>query len=137
MKYLVSIYVILLCGCGNLYANDNQDNTTISLVKESNQSECNNSDVMQSFHDLMTQFLQSNVSQNINKIRATDNEVAEEEEVASIKKDKTSSVYFSTVLYAEQLGCLCNNIKKRLPQSKFFARFLTNKLHIIFSVFRI
>lgn len=132
MKYLVSIYVILLCGYGNLYANDNQDSIAISLNKE-----CNQSDIIQSFHDLMTQSLQSNVSQDINKIRATDNEVAEEEEVASIKKDKTSSVYFSTVLYAEQLGCFCNNVKKRLPQSKFFARFLTNKLHVIFSVFRI
>lgn len=132
MKYLVAIYVILLCGYGNLYANENQDSADILLSKASKQSEA-----IQSFHDLMKQSLQSNVSQDTNKISATDNEVAEEEEVTSVKKDKTSSVYFSTVLYAEQLGCLCNNIKKRLPQSKFFARFLTNKLHIIFSVFRI
>lgn len=132
MKYLVAIYVILLCGYGNLYANENQEIADILLSKASKQSEA-----IQSFHDLMTQSLQSNVSQDTNKISATDNEVAEEEEVTSVKKDKTSSVYFSTVLYAEQLGCLCNNIKKRLPQSKFFARFLTNKLHIIFSVFRI
>lgn len=132
MKYFLSIYIILLFGSASLYAKIFEDNIEISLNSVKNQSELNDAQlnlILKSFH--------ATIEKEVKKIRATDNEVVEEEESISTKRELLTSTYFSTVLYAEQLGCFCSNIKKRLPQNDFFVPFISNRLHIIFGVFLI
>lgn len=138
MKYVFSIYVILVFGCTtSLYANNSKDAVLVSLSEVTNQSNFNDSDLIDAHLNLILKTFHSTVEAEGGKIRATDNEVAEEEESVSVRREVITSTYFSTVRYAEQLGCLCNNIKKRLPRSKFFVHFPSNRMQIVFNVFLI
>ena len=135
MKYFLSVYVILFLGCMGLYANHTAKDNTISLKYSLNTSELFNSHTVRCPVDEIFKTSQTSLEKNEREIRGTDNEVAEEEESISAKRGLITSTYFSSVLYAEQLGCLCGNVKKRLLKSKFFVHFSTNRLQIIYNVF--
>ncbi|CAM3676588.1 hypothetical protein FLGE108171_10105 [Flavobacterium gelidilacus] len=131
MKYLFSFYIILFIGTSSLFANSKDANNDLNPT-EKNTSEISNDNLFLNFQTVHAAFEKEN-----NKIRATDNELTEEEESISEKREIVSSTFFSSVLYAEQLGYLCNNIKKRVFHNQFFENKLSNKFQIVFCVFRI
>lgn len=131
MKYLFSFYIILFIGTGSLFAKNKDANNNLNPT-EKNTSEISNDNLFLNFQNVHTSF-----EKDSNKIRATDNELTEEEESISEKREIVSSTFFSSVLYAEQLGYLCNNIKKRVFNNQFFENKLSHKFHIVFCVFRI
>ena len=131
MKYLFSFYIILFIGTSSLFANSKDANNDL------NQTEKNSAEIINETLFLNFQTVHAVLEKENSKIRATDNELVEEEESISEKKEIVSSTFFSSVLYAEQLGYLCNNIKKRDLHNKFFVNNLSHKFHIVFCVFRI
>ena len=127
---------MVLSVCGNLYANANHLNISQPLNQILNQIDCDDANVTQE-HDFVATFLQATLEKENDLVFSSDNEVAEDEKLLSIKKDLTNSSYFSTVLYAEQLGCLCNNVKKRIIRNSLFVPFPTTKLNVLLGVYLI
>jgi len=126
---------MLLSVCTNLYANANQHYLSHTLNEVLNQID--STDAHSQSHEYVTTFLNATLEKENELILASDNEVAEDEKLFSIKKELTNSCFFSTVLYAEQLGCLCNNVKKRLICSSLFVHFPTTKLNVLLGVYLI
>jgi hypothetical protein len=75
------------------------------------------------------------------KTELTDNENEEEEaslKLAPLKKlNGLSSHYFTHSLYTKTPGYFCDQIKICLPVCKHVFNFPSQRLHVIFSVFRI
>ena len=134
MKYFFSLFIMLFSLCGHLYASTNQHNISYTLEEAINHID---SDTHLEHYKFSENFFQATLEKENDLVFATDNEVADDEKVFSIKKDLTNSLYFSTVLYAEQIGCLCNNVKKRLPHSSLFVHFPTTKLNVLLGVYLI
>lgn len=128
---------MLLSLSGNLYANANHQAITHTLHEVLSQIDCNDSDTYQEEHFFVATFIQATLEKENELVFSSDNEVAEDEKLLSIKKDLTNSSYFSTVLYAEQLGCLCNNVKKRIIHGSLFVPFPTTKLNVLLGVYLI
>jgi hypothetical protein len=128
MKYLFSFYILLFIGSSSLFAN-NQDCIVDLSPKEKDSSSIVNSSFFLNFQTVHSTLDKENV-----RIRASDNELVEEE-LISKKRELVSSAFFSSVLYAEQLGYLCSNIKKRNLHNKFFVNNLSHKVNIVFCVF--
>ena len=128
---------MLLSVCTNLYANANQHNLPHTLHEVLSQIELNDSDAHQMNHEYGLTYLQAPLQKENDLVFASDSEVAEDEKILLVKKDLTNSSYFSTVLYAEQLGCWCNNVKKRVIHSSLFLPVPTIKLNVLLGVYLI
>lgn len=136
MKYFFSLYIVLLNVWGSLYANTNPSHATSSLTQVLSSVQNSESHVVQE-HDYIISYFQATLEKENELVFATDNEVAEDEKLTSVKKDLSHSSYFTTVLYAEQLGCLCNNVKKRLIYSRLFVPIAVSKLNVLLGVYLI
>ena len=136
MKYFFSLYIILLNVWGNLYANTNPSHATSSLTQVLSTVHYAQT-LVATEYDNVTSYFQATLEKENELVFATDNEVAEDEKLTSVKKDLSHSSYFTTVLYAEQLGCLCNNVKKRLIYSRLFVPIAVSKLNVLLGVYLI
>jgi hypothetical protein len=128
MKYLFSFYILLFIGSSSLFANNQDCNNVLNPIEKDSSALTNSS------FFLNAQTVHSTIEKENVRIRATDNELIEEESISK-KRELVSSAFFSSVLYAEQLGYLCNNIKKRNLHNKFFVNNLSHKVYIVFCVF--
>jgi hypothetical protein len=128
MKYLFSFYIILFIGSSSLFANNQDCNNVLNPIEK------DSSAIINSSFFLNVQTVHSTLEKENVIIRATDNELLEEESISK-KRELISSTFFSSVLYAEQLGYLCSNIKKRNLHNKFFVNNLSHKVNIVFCVF--
>jgi hypothetical protein len=128
MKYLFSFYILLFIGSSSLFANNQDCNNVLNPIEK------DFSAITNSRFFLNVQTVHSTLEKENVRIRATDNELVEEESISK-KRELVSSAFFSSVLYAEQLGYLCSNIKKRNLHNKFFVNNLSHKVNIVFCVF--
>ena len=128
---------MLLSVSGNLYANTNLHNVTHTLHEVIDKMNCNDADANQKHYDFDTTFLKTPLEKEVDLIFATDVEVFKKYKSVSIKKKQEHSSYYRTIVYANQLRFLFTNVKKQLPQNKFFDYSQPLKLNILLSIFLI
>lgn len=136
MKYLLPLSIVLFLGYSFLYANTQEGNKWDSLNKTVFLTDYSSLGFFQdSCSNTLTPSLE--VKKEVFKICTSDNEELEEDEFVPLKKELKNITFFSSDLYAQKIGSLCNNITKRVFFYKHLAFFASNKLYVIFRVFRI
>lgn len=136
IKYFLFLTITLLIGYGQLFAEANSNTADLSFhqnkLKEGEGRFVNKQKTVPfSFDSVHTSFIIDSY-----KILGIDIEI-EEDEVSSSKKQLEFVNYFSTTLYKIKNSDLRVNIRKKTFFSSALSSFSSNKLFIIFNVFRI
>lgn len=134
-KYILPVLFILFSGYGQLYANSSQDNIS-SLTMNSERMICFHFEKHQMTPDFFLKLNQSPEENSILKLRATDNEV-EEEEVISAKKTIVVNNYFSSFYNILSASDFTSYIKKRVSFHTLLYHFSSCKIFVVYQVFRL
>jgi hypothetical protein len=137
-KFLMCLCISLISGYGSLYANGNtHEDTSLKDL------EYQFSDFQECYHNLDATIKSADsftFKQN-DKTEIRDSEDDEEDsssfKLAPAKKLSGLSNYFTNSLFSNTTGYFCDQVKTSMPLCKHIFNFPTQKLHIVFSVFRI
>lgn len=134
--YFLLISIILLIGYGQLFGDTNKDCTISSLEQKIRKDGESNFVKEQNDFSFIFDYFHSSFEIDSHKILGVDIEI-EEDEITSSKKSIDGRNYFSKSLYQIQHSDLKFCIKKETSFLDSLSNFTSNKLFIIFSVFRI
>ncbi len=134
-KFILPVIVILFSGYSQLCARGSQGNIS-SLAMNSDKLMHFNFENNQMIPGLFLKLNQSPEQNSILKLRATDNEV-EEEETISAKKGIVANNYFSSYYSTLSTSNFTSYIKKRVPFKTPLYYFSSCKIFVIYQVFRL
>jgi hypothetical protein len=137
MKYFFSLYVFFLSIYGNLYANANQSQDTLTFQETINQIENIDSDIHQNGTILTTTFFHTILQKANDLICTTDVEIVEEENESPSKKNNVCSAYYKFDFRNQKLESQHKIVKKRFSHYKFFEYYTTTKLNVLLGVYLI
>jgi hypothetical protein len=134
VRFFIALSVFMLTGFGQLHASAHKDSKGVLLEKSENLKE-QYIDALLNGHPSIVK--SSHYFQPDNSsIRATDNEV-EEDELSSAKKYLDANKYFSVSLFDQSLVNLSHSIKNNLFFNKHFFPLSSYRRFIVFRVIRI
>jgi hypothetical protein len=122
IKFFLSLYILLLGGYGQVYAKVYQDCVCYSSSKTIDWSEHASVDSDQNDQTLITKSGHCITENEEYKLRATDNE-NEDDDQLSVKKYFEACNYFPSDFYGQLPGYFFSYTIKRLPHCKHFSYF--------------
>jgi hypothetical protein len=142
MKVFVKLFlwalILLVGGYNNIYAH--QDNFVPAATKTIDQILLPGTSHVQYSLDSTIKSYNTTLKQN-DKVELRDGEEDEEDmssyKVVTAKKTLALHNYFTTDFYNYTPGYFCDALNKSLPVCKQLFHYPSNRLHIIFRVFRI
>ena len=140
VKFLIGLALVLVSGYSNIYAHEvnfapapEKNNTSFSTTASAY--------ILNNLADATINPSTPVIYKLNDKVDISDNENEEEElstlKAVSVKKSAAISNYFTSAFYPTTPQYFCNDIKKCAPACPHFSLVGTQKLHIIFRVFRI
>ena len=137
IKYLLSLFILLLSVYGQLYAYPSQDCICHSSKRTLVRSAHANFGTPQKSQSLILKSTLTNTETKTCKIVAAEIDEEEKHEWVSFKKYLENSNYFTSVFNALVFGYFCLFLKKRLPACQDALYFSSYKRYILFRVIRI
>lgn len=137
MKYSFLLCVVLFSGHHSTYAKTLLKSETSSLSQIQTTSKSSDFNALQFFQYLNIPHFNTSVEKDNHNVGINDSEETEEEDFKFIKKKYKACNCISTDLYTQKSSCLFHNTHKCSPINERYFYIPSNRLHIIFLVFRI